>query len=299
MDTTTNTPQAVDTSICNKAVLVSLSVSTWTARKYSKEITAKVNADHGASGDAGRYNKSLLPGDAESYKALMRVAGYARTNHYSQSLAWSDEGWRLLPTANYQDYTDRLRGLTSEFETALEDFLLDYPALVNQSRGRLNGMFRDSDYPDVHDLRAKFSIGVEFSPVPTSGDFRLDLAGSTIEAIEKSVVDRVERATAGAVKDSWDRLKDCVLHIHSRLSDPKAIFRDSLIDNARELTDILGRLNVTGDVNLETARLEVAAKLGAYEPAMLRSDATARAEVARDAQAILSSMNGLYGTGAV
>lgn len=285
----------VDTSICNKAVMVSLSVSTWTARKYSKEITAKINADHGASGDAGRYNKSLLPGDAESYKALMRVAGYARTAHYSQTLAWSDEGWRLLPTANYQEYTDKLRSLTSDFETALESFLLDYPALVQQSRARLNGMYKDSDYPDVYDLRAKFRIGCEFSPVPTSGDFRLDLAGDTIAAIEQSVENRVKTATDLAVKDSWTRLKDCVEHIHGRLSDPKAIFRDSLIENARELTDILGRLNVTGDTGLELARRDVSNKLAQYEPDMLRSDATARAQVAQDAKSILSDMATLYG----
>jgi hypothetical protein len=53
-----------------RAMLVSLRISAWSARKYDKKISLEVAANHGASADAGRYNKYLMPADATSYKAL-------------------------------------------------------------------------------------------------------------------------------------------------------------------------------------------------------------------------------------
>jgi len=273
----------MDTSISGRAVLVSLSVSTWSARKFDRAVTAQIIARSQAVSDAGRFNKSLLPQNNASYKAIMRIAGAIRTEHYKHTLAWSDEGWRLLPTANYQDYTDMIRDKSNGFDQALRAFLADYPAMQASAQSALNGMYRDSDYPDISVLRDKFSVGCEYLPVPTEGDFRLDLTADTINDIEKSVTDRVERATQMAVKDSWDRLQDCVMHIHDRLSDPTAIFRDSLIENARELTGILKRLNVTNDPELEHARSMVEQQLSKHSPDDLRKDPDKRAQVAIDA----------------
>ena len=288
----------MDTTISGRAVLVSLSVSTWSARKYDRVVTAQINRDHAAVDSAGRYNKSLLPQDNNSYKTLMKVAGALRTEHYKNTLAWSDEGWRLLPTANYQDYTDMVRDAQNTFSRALSDFLSDYPGMQQSAQHALNGMYRAADYPDASVLRDKFSIGCEYLPVPTEGDFRLDLTSDTILDIEKSVTDRVERATHLAVKDSWQRLHDCVAHIHDRLSDPDAIFRDSLIENAKGLTAILKRLNVTNDVDLETARAMIEAQLSKHSPDDLRKNPNVRAQVAVDAQDIMTKMKGMYGSAA-
>ena len=67
------------TQINTRALLVNLSVSTWTARKFDRAISDEIAAQHGAAGDAGRYNKALIQGD--SYKALVKCAQAARTAH--------------------------------------------------------------------------------------------------------------------------------------------------------------------------------------------------------------------------
>ena len=45
----------------DRALLVQLNVSQWTARKYDKSASKEVTTAHGASSAAGRFNKSLLP----------------------------------------------------------------------------------------------------------------------------------------------------------------------------------------------------------------------------------------------
>jgi hypothetical protein len=275
-------------------MLASLRISSWSARKYDKKVTAETNAAHGADVDAGRYNKSLLPGDASSYKALTSHIAAVRQLHYAETLAWSDDGWRLLPVLNFQSYTDKLRDAKHEFDRLLSDFLNDYPALRQAARVKLNGMYRDEDYPS--NLASKYSFAVEYNPVPTGGDFRVTLSQADIDIIATRTESRVQSAFEDAHKDAVKRLYDCVSRIHERLAQPDAIFRDSLITNASELCDILSRMNITGDMSLEALRKQTES-LSTVQPDALRNDAVTRIQTANAAQGILDSMLNVYGRG--
>lgn len=285
---------ANSTQIHSRALLVWLTISTWSARKYDKSVTAKVNADYHASSDAGRYNKSLLPGDAPAYKQLVQLAGSIRAQHYSNTLAWADEGWRLLPTSNYMTYTQWFRDQQRAFDVALADFVHDYPTMRAAAAVKLNGLYRDEDYPSAREIGDRFAIEVKYSPVPATGDIRVDLAADQISLIENSINDRVASATATAMQDAWQRLHDVVAHIADRLADPKAIFRDSLIGNAREVCDVLRRLNVTDDPDLEAMRVRVERELSTHDPDVLRDSPVIRARTAERAQSIIDAMSGVY-----
>jgi len=279
-------------TLISRAMLASLRISSWSARKYDKKVTKETNDAHGADADAGRYNKMLLPGDASSYKALTSHIAATRVLHYAETLAWSDDGWRLLPVANYTKYTDKLRAAKHTYDALLADFLSDYPALQQAARIKLNGMYRDEDYPS--NVASKYGFGIEYNPVPAGGDFRVELSQEEIDIIATRTESRIKNAFEDAHKDAVKRLYDCVSRIHERLAQPEAIFRDSLITNAQELTDVLSRLNIAGDVNLESLR-RATASLATVSPDTLRNDAVTRIQTANDAQSILDTMLNVYG----
>lgn len=285
-----------DITIHSRALLVSLNISTWTARKFDRKVTDAVNAEYAASHDAGRFNKMLLPGDAEEYRSLIRVATAARTDHYMNTLAWADDGWRLLASDNYMDYAAKMRAWQRAFESGYAVFKVAYPQMRDDSKILLNGMWRANDYPTLSELDQKFAFEVRYAPLPARGDLRLDLPAAEIEAIEAQVEDRVTAATRDAMKDAWARLTDVVAKMHERLSDPTAIFRDTLVGNLRDVTDVLSRMNVTGDVDLEIMRQRVVRELGVFEPATLRADADVRADTAQKAQDILDAMTQMFGS---
>lgn len=95
-------------NIHETSILVNLTITSWTGRKYDKKVTDKLNKDHGATSDAGRYNKMLLPGDAASYAALTKHQSATRVKHYEQTLNWIKDGERLLPLANRTKYHDMI-----------------------------------------------------------------------------------------------------------------------------------------------------------------------------------------------
>jgi len=282
-------------TIHSRALLVSLSISTWTARKFDKKVTDQVNREHAASRDAGRYNKMLLPGDAAPYKTLLKVANKARQDHYANTLPWDNDGARILPTANYMAYTETMRGHALAFDAALAEFVAAYPGLREQARKLLNGMYRDADYPSPREIGRRFRYSIDFSPLPKEGDFRVELPSDEIAAIERQVTDRVERATADAMRDAWTRLDACVGKMNERLSDEDAIFRNSLVGNLRDLVDVLSRLNVTGDADLEAMRRRVEKELTTVEPDTLREDAKVRADIAQKAAEIQKDMAAFFG----
>jgi hypothetical protein len=277
-----------------RAMLVSLRISSWSARKYDRKVSMEATAAHGATLDAGRFNKHLLPGDAPTYKALNSHVAAVRQGNYDQTLPWSDDGWRILTVKNFDHYTDIMRKWKHEFDRLLAEFRADYPALRMAAKDKLNGMYKDDDYPA--DIRDRYSFAVEYNPVPTGTDFRVTIADDEINAIAARTEERVRESFEAAHQDAVKRLYACVQHIQARLSEPDAIFRDSLISNARELCDILTRINVTDDPALERMRRETEL-LATAEPETLRKDDKARLETANRAQTILASMQATYGKG--
>lgn len=275
-----------------RAMLVSLRISAWSARKYDRKVSQETATAHNTTLEAGRYNKHLLPGDAPAYKSLVSHLANLRVSHYAQTLAWSDDGWRLLPIKNYQEYTDLVRKGFHEADTLLTSFCADYPSMRIEAQRILNGMYQDTDYPS--DIRSKYSWGIEYAPVPCGTDFRVTLAAGEIEAIAARTEERVKQAFSDAQADAVKRLAECLARIHERLALPDAIFRDSLIGNARELCDILTRLNLADDPQLETLRRQTEL-LAASEPQTIRDNPDVRVDVASQAQSILDAMQATYG----
>ena len=100
--------------LSQKAVLASLSISQWSARKPDKRATEEIHARNHADPHAGRYNKLLIA--KEGLQKVQHAAGEARTFHYAMTQPWLDDGARLLPSALFIDYANRIRDLKAEFE---------------------------------------------------------------------------------------------------------------------------------------------------------------------------------------
>jgi len=105
----------------------------------------------------------------------------------------------------------------------------------------------------------------------------------------------VDRRVKNATEDLFRRLAEVTKRFAETLSNPDAIFRDSLVENAVELVNLLPRLNVANDPELEKIRKEVSKKLASQDAENLRNAPKVRQKAADDAQAILDKMSGFLG----
>ena len=280
-------------NLSEKAMLVNLSIAQWSGRKLDRVVTDEVVVAHSADRDAGRWNKSLVLGRA--LEAVKRAANDARTCHYQHSLPWTDDGARILTAAHFLGYTAKVGEYERRFNAAADDFARDYPSFVTAARSGLGDMFNEADYPPAADVRRRFSVSVDFRPLPCGDDFRVDLSADDVARIKGDIEASVQTATAEAMRDLWRRLYEAVRHVSDKLKDGDAIFRDSLIGNVRELVDLLPALNLTGDTDLAAAVVEVKGKLADLDPQALRDHETDRAQAARTADEIARKMAGYCG----
>lgn len=270
--------------LTDKAMLARLTITQWSARKTDRKITEEVRQAHAASTDAGRYNKHLL--SRAALERVQKAANAARATHYALTLPWRDDGARILSGKGFLDYSRKMREHRIEFEAAAEEFFGGYDDFVNDDRRRLNGMFRDEDYPALSRIRGKFSFGLSFDPLPTGADFRVELSDEEIETIRKDIDGSVRAALAEALKDAWRRVYDVTGTMAAKLADPDAIFRDSLVQNVRDLCAVLSGLNFADDAQLEEMRRKVEGTLCTYEPDELRQNKQTRQRVADEAGAL-------------
>ena len=273
-----------------KAMLTFLTISQWTARKHDKRATQEVAQKYHVRGEAGRYNKVLIA--KEELKEIQKIANTARTFHYTNTLPWSDDGNRILTADNYFAYTAELQKLKAQFETHVSTFCAEYQTLVVNQMSRLNDLYNPNDYPDSSMIQSKFSLEMVISPLPDSNDFRVRMQQEEITRIQQEISQREQELLARAMKECWSRIYEVVKHMAAKLNDKDATFRDSLVGNIISLVQLLPKLNITHDPELESMRQQIETKLTQASPDDLRNSRHIRKNVAEDASAILDAMAG-------
>ena len=286
------------TAFYDKAMLATLTISAWSARKYDKKISQEVADSHNTSVDVGRYNKVLIAKDRLS--TLYKIITKGRIYHCENTMPWDNSGTRLFPVENYFEFQKGFHDIVSEFEPAADEFAANYPSYIEESERRLNSLFIAEDYPDPSTIRSKFAMKISIMAVPRAEDFRVELNDEEVSRIRKEITETVQSRMEAASNDLWKRLYDTVSHMHQRLSaysqgDTKRLHA-SIIGNLSELTSMLTRLNFTDDKDLERMRQEIETKLLTHgDIGALKHSESARIEQTAAAKAILDKMASYMG----
>lgn len=281
-------------SITSSSVLTELNISVWTANKLDRATTNKLTSDSRASTDAAQVRKNLMAGTTLR-KDIADFAAGCRLWHNSRTLPWSDRGARLLPTSLFMAYKQEANARRDRFNQMVTQFLTDYPQLKAQAQRHLGDLFNEADYPDTDEVASKFGFRLVFSPVPESGDFRLDIPAQELDEMRKeydtNFVSRVEEA----MRTPWEQLHKMLSVMSEKLIEPegedKRRWHDTFITNAHEMCQMLTHLNVTKDPKLEDARRKLETALVGVDIDDIKEDEFVRAEVKTKVDAILSGFD--------
>jgi hypothetical protein len=285
------------TPLSRKAVLVSVNISAWTARKLDKKVTDETNHKYNATKDAGRYNKLLIA--AQHLADIVGVNSKARHTLYGMTQPWVDEGPRILANALYSKFADEFRVLKRDFNQAADRFAADYPSFVEERRRELNGLFNAADYPSADTIRSKFKFELTVLPFPAAEDFRSDLDDDTAAEIKQQLQATSKEAVSNAMHHTGQRIIETVGRMAEKLREYKTTegkcFRDSLVDNVRELADLLPAFNLTGDKKLTAITNRITKELCAEDAAVLRENDAVRKDVQKSADDIVAAVSALFG----
>jgi hypothetical protein len=285
--------------IAARALLVNTKIRVWTGDKRDRGITREICSMKGAENNAVRANKSLL---GEAIKPVQSAERAIRLAVDERTLPWMDDGTRILKGAGFLAFTEALTGPIRAFDTAVEAFIDRYPEIKSEARGRLGDAYADSDFPARDRLKQRFGVKLTYLPVPSTADFRVNLAEDEIAAVRRNAEEALRNTVSDAVRTLLDRLHEPVAHLATRLrlfrrkSNNKVEhpFRDSLVENVRQIVRLAPMLNLMDDPRIVEICADIERHLTAYEPEELRTSASLRNSVAQQADAILQRMHGAF-----
>jgi hypothetical protein len=275
-------------SLAQKAELVHLTVYRYKGSTVDRDVDATIDATYQTTRQAGMFRKWVI--NRDSLKDTQR-AHYNLTNlHSSNTLPW-DTHSRLLPVAMHFDYMEQFGKLEAEFQQAVTRFCVSFPRLIHDAQQELGSMFKPEDYPTICEIQTRFRVIHEITPVPESGDFRLDLGAAEVQRIQAEMEQNMKLRLASAMSNAWQRLYGVIETMVERMEKSKKP-RDTIITNISELCGILPHLNLGEDRNLEKMRREVEKRLCGFDPKAIREDPKVRKQATETAQDIMEKMKG-------
>jgi hypothetical protein len=279
-------------SISSSAMLVDLSISTWTARKLDRNVTEEVNNAKKAASGASRVNKNLLHG-VDHLERIRKYSAGIRNWMYANTLPWSDYGPRLVPTSSFFQFKRELDEHEREFNTMVQNFLHYYPTLISAQAFKLGDMFDRAEYPAVEEIANKFNFHASFLPVPDAGDFRVDIGNEALEVLRSQYEQEYANRWQGALDEIKNRLLEGLSHLSERLTPneegDRKVFRNNILENFAETLATVRHLNITKDEAIN-ALIEDSERVIAHVTVEeLKSDEQTRKDVRSKVDSILDA----------
>lgn len=285
----------------NKAILVRLCRKKLNRNRTDKVLSSELQLSKNVTENGAiRVNKSLLPKSCtDEYSAVLTQAS---TYFYRVTLPWDDKNFRLLSIDLYKEFTKEMKHYNQRFRQAVDRFVADFAASVNQMKDVLGEAFDANDYSEYLDtegavktdsLYEKFSLEVEFGTISDGDDIRASLTEADREAITQHITEQNTKKFTKAQEHIITSLHDCIMAIHERLSKDENIFRDTLISNLKDLCDLIPKLNIANNPAITQLANEAKVKCCKWKSGDLRKNPTFRNEIAKEAGKILNSMRGM------
>lgn len=285
-------------SIKDNALLVSLSITKPQLSAKDDKATGDAERANNAQG-AGQYRKDLYP--KHLIAPIQEVESEARIYMRSTTYPWS-RGDSLLPATRFMQFADRMATYEVQFMQNVTAFLNNWANVQLAAQQAQGGLYDPGQYPDLSEIRNRFSFRVLYHPVTDTRDFRVQLQEQELERLRETTERQMVDALDDILKEPLRRLREVVSAVATRTGTDRtvvtkdggievraAVFRDSLIENLVEeialLKDFAPMLpaNVVALADEASTNLHVA-------PEALRTDPDLRKRVSVDAKKLLGAI---------
>lgn len=189
-------------------VLCSIETRAWTGQMTDSATSHEVTSNKKAASDAGKFVKVLVKSSALA--RIRNAAGRARAVLYGGSVPWLSSS-HLVKAERMGDINKQISECKTEFDSAVAQFIEEYPRLLEGAAARLGELFNAADYPAASALPSKFSFAVTWYPFTQASPAMLAaFDAEAAKLIESSVADAIERSKKEAHAEMIDRATETV-----------------------------------------------------------------------------------------
>jgi hypothetical protein len=268
--------------LSDKAMLVKLTIKRAALTKRDQFLTDKIQAQEG---DQSLTVLTKLFRDKSSpVNQIMQAVNEVYAHHRKHTLPYVDAGPRILPSANYFEYTEEMKHLIGKVDSLLRTYMPHYDQLVRddcmyRNAGHAAGRAHPDDYPSAEQFERAMSVEYRFSPMPDARHFLFDLSEEDMEAFKQAEAEAAAQANADTVGRMLKPLHSLVERLKEYQGQKGERFHNSLIQNVIEGCDLAQKLaiNPTPELINEITTLRQAAQACLDDVEIIKGSANARA----------------------
>lgn len=291
---------AIGDAVRNTCILATIRFRALGLNRTDRQASNDVTTQAGAVTGAARVVVSRLPGADEHHRAITKTQVSAKAALLRYSMPYgNDDGWRLLPNVNWNKLLPELSECKNAFDAALNAFLADLPNV--RARALANKGTLNVEIPTEDELRNAYGMETEFRPV-NNGRFR-GLPEAVAQKLEAHAKAKLSAAVQAATQDTLERFVQPLDYFIERMVKydereaalargqdvgKTGIFRDSVVENVKELVDVVASFNVMGDERLAALSHRLQPLL--VKPDALRDDVQVRHGAEKAAREVLADL---------
>lgn len=282
--------------ISKEALIIRLSISAFSLKGQSDTIRSEAAAKHNAdkdSIDAGLkiFQYQDLEGKPGSgITKVLAIRTKAKNLWKRHTLNWEEGARRLCLTRNYPKLRADLDALSNSFNDAVQVWLGHYADIKADFHKRLNGLSKEINFPTFDELQHKFHFSVNIDRITSADDIRwshIDTADT--QRIRHEVENSIREKLADTQRELIERIQEVVEKLKTKCSDSEAGFKNSIINNIRDLVAELPELNILDDPKI-TEMINRTAELAKIDPQIIRDNPAVRTQTITATSAILDDL---------
>jgi hypothetical protein len=248
-------------------------------------------------------NSKLFRDKTNPIYSLMSLVSECYTYHRNNTLPYMDKGPRILPVANYEEYTREMRSRFARVESEAQSILPQWDTLVtrdiayrsqNPTKPQRASV---SDYPTAEEFSDKLGFDMRFMPLPDSRHFLFDIDEADMKALDESVAMAERIARDDAVKRMLTPLSHLVEKLNKPIDSEGSIFRDSAVENIIEGIEQARKLCLDESPEIQNMIKELNDQVSKYavNTDWLRQSPPIREQAAKQLSDIASKMGAFMG----
>ena len=226
--------------LSESAQLASVRISQFGSDKKDKQASAQLAVDKKATKRSVKVSKRMYD---ECFPKTRRQASRLRNDilyNYTFALPMNgggqQKGPRLLPTKLAETFLDDITSAIDDFHNYADEECAKLDEWQDRERERLGDLYKESDYMSSEDVRSKFHAEVFVDGLPTIENIN---AGRHSDRMKAQASERESRMVTEVNKQLLIRMLEHVSHLANTLDKEKTKIFPSLIDNVRDLVEVI------------------------------------------------------------
>lgn len=277
-------------NLFEEALLVKLVVNQGQITAKSKTLTNESAENHKA--DKRRVGGTITKLTSEARAKLVQAINEGHLVFKKNCLPWEDRGYWMVPVSRYEYVKREIQRLRDVFMDGLQEMLDNYAELkADYERAVPGKLAQEVPFPTREELAAAFDFQLYEMAIPNTTDIRLNhVSPAGLENLRSKMQADMDNRLGATRQTIVDRLIENVKTLHTQTGNKESRLFKSLAKNIEEDCDVLPKLNLTKDVEIDRLITRVRTELSSLDIEDMKKNAKLRAQTHKLSGSILEEL---------